>query len=183
MKNRAELAQYFAELGFKKGVEVGLCTGPYSKVLLDTIPGLQLIGIDPYRAYQSAYARRGEETQTRNLLQARELLAPYPGFTLVINTGHEVSSWLADGSIDFVFIDGAHDYESVKQDISDWVPKIRKGGIVSGHDYYESKSGKLGVKRAVDEYVQEHDLVLGTTEWDEENPNRDERQPSWHFTI
>lgn len=41
-----------------------------------------------------------------------------------------------DRSLDFVFIDAAHDYESVKQDIIAWLPKVKIGGIISGHDYH-----------------------------------------------
>ena len=51
-----------------------------------------------------------------------------------------------DRSIDFVFIDADHTYEAVKSDIIAWLPKIRPGGIISGHDY-ES----IDVRRAVHE--------------------------------
>ena len=40
-----------------------------------------------------------------------------------------------DNSIDFVYIDGNHTYDYVTQDITEWSKKVRKGGIVSGHDY------------------------------------------------
>ena len=40
-----------------------------------------------------------------------------------------------DNSLDFVFIDAAHDYESVRKDVSAWFPKIKRGGIMAGHDY------------------------------------------------
>ena len=40
-----------------------------------------------------------------------------------------------DGSVDFCFIDAAHDYESVRRDICAWLPKIRPGGVIAGHDY------------------------------------------------
>ena len=53
-------------------------------------------------------------------------------------------------TLDFVFIDAAHDYESVKKDIEAWYPKVKRGGIISGHDYYASS-----VRQAVHEYLKE----------------------------
>lgn len=50
-------------------------------------------------------------------------------------------------SLDFVFIDAAHDYENVKKDILAWLPKLKVGGTLAGHDYTYSEN----VKRAVDE--------------------------------
>jgi predicted O-methyltransferase YrrM len=41
----------------------------------------------------------------------------------------------ADGSLDFVFIDAAHDYQSVVDDIRAWGPKMKPGGTLAGHDY------------------------------------------------
>ena len=38
-------------------------------------------------------------------------------------------------SVDFVFVDGSHTYQDVKNDILAWLPKIKKGGILAGHDY------------------------------------------------
>jgi predicted O-methyltransferase YrrM len=40
-----------------------------------------------------------------------------------------------DGSIDFVFLDANHSYEFISKDIAAWLPKIKKGGILAGHDY------------------------------------------------
>lgn len=51
-------------------------------------------------------------------------------------------------SIDFCFIDGSHEYEDVKADIIAYLPKIKKGGIIAGHDYSPDWPG---VVKAVDE--------------------------------
>lgn len=40
-----------------------------------------------------------------------------------------------DKSIDFVFIDGSHDYTSVVKDINNYLPKVAPGGVIGGHDY------------------------------------------------
>jgi len=53
-----------------------------------------------------------------------------------------------DQSLDFVFLDAAHDYESVKADIAAWLPKVKPSGILAGHDYM---CGWPGVDRAVAE--------------------------------
>ena len=54
-------------------------------------------------------------------------------------------------SIDFLYIDGSHDYESVKQDLNIWFPKIKNGGTIAGHDYEWG-----GVKQAVNEFALQH---------------------------
>ena len=56
-----------------------------------------------------------------------------------------------EGGVDFVFIDADHSYKSVIKDIKAWLPKIKNGGIISGHDYFTSP----GVKSAVDELLGE----------------------------
>ena len=63
-------------------------------------------------------------------------------------------------SLDFVMIDGAHDYDSVAADIDAWLPKIRSGGLIAGDDYSDSWPG---VKRAVDERFGKQVSVAGTT--------------------
>lgn len=50
-------------------------------------------------------------------------------------TSIDASKLYDDNSLDFVFIDGAHDYHSVKEDVEHWFPKVRKGGYIAGDDY------------------------------------------------
>mgnify|MGYP001594389417 CR=1 FL=1 len=54
-----------------------------------------------------------------------------------------------DNSLDFIFIDASHDYEFVKLDLEYWWPKLKKGGVFAGHDYFWSPDG---VGRAVNEF-------------------------------
>lgn len=61
-------------------------------------------------------------------------------------------------SIDFAFIDGAHDYESVKKDIAFTLPRLTPGALLAFHDY-RSVPGEFdgrwdpGVTRAVHELI------------------------------
>ena len=61
----------------------------------------------------------------------------------------ETSSCFIDGSVDFVFIDAAHDYEHVKKDIAAWWPKMKSGGTFAGHDYFPNGKQWPGVAKAV----------------------------------
>jgi len=61
----------------------------------------------------------------------------------------EASKLYEDESLDFVFIDAAHDLVNVLKDITSWIPKVKKGGVIAGHDY---GGGFFGVNGAVDNY-------------------------------
>ena len=64
-----------------------------------------------------------------------------------------------DESIDFCFIDGSHEYSDVKADILAYLPKVKKGGILSGHDYDKIWSGVI---QAVDETLGEVEVLHGS---------------------
>lgn len=63
-----------------------------------------------------------------------------------------------DQSLDFVFIDADHSYESAKQDILAWWPKIKEGGILAGHDCYPDQPEWGGVYRAVKEIFEDFEI-------------------------
>jgi hypothetical protein len=63
------------------------------------------------------------------------------------NESVRASRSVNDGSIAFVFIDASHECEDVKADIEAWLPKVKPGGVLAGHDYSEQHRG---VKWAVD---------------------------------
>jgi hypothetical protein len=70
-------------------------------------------------------------------------------FTPVKKTSLEAANMFENASIDFVFVDGSHEYIDVKNDILTWLPKIKKGGILAGHDYVPDSWP--GIVKAVNE--------------------------------
>jgi len=56
-------------------------------------------------------------------------------YNLITTESPRCAEMYKDKSIDFVFIDGDHSYDAVIKDIKAWLPKIKTGGILSGHDY------------------------------------------------
>lgn len=180
MKNRIELAEYFRDLGFKKGLELGVCDGRYSRILMDTIPGLTLYGVDPYRVYSDYTDYRKQTTMDGALSRTREALRPFEDYILLMGTSRQIAPLFADGSLDFIFIDANHRYPFIREDLDLWVRKVRKGGIASGHDYYTSEKGTVGVVKAVNEFVERYGYNLQTTEYDPD-AHRDDRQEDWWF--
>ena len=59
--------------------------------------------------------------------------------SLIISDSIAASRLFADGSLDWVHLDARHDYQSLKADIESWLPKLKRGGWLSGDDYDEAK--------------------------------------------
>lgn len=170
-KNRIELADFLANSG-SIGAEVGVFTGYYSEIMLKNNPNLHLYCVDIWGT--GKYKRAEDECLKR--------LGQYPGrVTIIKNYSVEAAKQVADGSLSFVYIDGAHDYDNAQADIKAWAPKVRVGGIIAGDDFYDFPSGKGGVMRAATEYASHHHFDLKLTNWDITNPIRDDRQPSFWF--
>jgi hypothetical protein len=65
----------------------------------------------------------------------------------IVSLTDEAAQYFEDGSVDVIFVDGGHSYEVVKADILAWLPKMKKGGIMAGHDF----NAWEGVNKAVTE--------------------------------
>jgi cephalosporin hydroxylase len=74
--------------------------------------------------------------------------------TVVRKDSVDAADEYANNSLDFVFIDAAHDFDSVNEDIKAWLPKVKVGGYIGGDDY-----DYFGVKQAVHHNFDEKDIV------------------------
>src|SRR4030042_4621210 len=178
IKNRIDLAKYFASLEFKKGAEIGACFGYYSEILCKNIPDLHLIAVDNWN--NSRNSSREKKAGISGEAATRAKLAPYNA-TIIRKDSVDAATDVTNESLDFVFIDADHAYEAVKQDLNAWTKKVRPGGIVSGHDYYVFPSGNRGVIDAVNEFVAKNGYRLNIIDWDKHNSNSDDRLPCWYF--
>jgi predicted O-methyltransferase YrrM len=69
--------------------------------------------------------------------------------SLIVATSVQAARQFDDATLDFVFIDADHEYESVKADIAAWWPKVKPGGILAGHDFAPEFPGvMLAVREA-----------------------------------
>ena len=135
-----DLPALFKELGFNVGAEVGVSKGRYSKWLCIKHRKLKLYCIDPWIAYDEYVERHGEKGQVllnEEFEITKKRLAPFK-CELIRKSSMDAVKDFKDESLDFVFIDGNHSFEYVVDDIAAWSKKVKKGGIVAGHDYWNS---------------------------------------------
>lgn len=136
-----ELPQLFNELGFKIGAEVGVYRGVYSETLCKKMPQLQLYGVDLWETYEGYKDYESKEDMSDAMNEAAKRTKGL-SCQLIKGPSSLVVEQFKDESLDFVFIDGNHAYEYVVEDISRWSKKVRKGGIVCGHDFDRYNRGK-----------------------------------------
>lgn len=153
------------------GAEIGIKKGDTSYRLLQARPMLTLIMVDPWEVPPagSSYAKEADE----NALKPQKLhdtcykqtlaRVAFAGKRAVIYREYSetVAKKIPDHSLYFAFLDGDHSYEGLSLDIDLWLPKIKPGGFLSGHDYQHPKLP--GVKKAVDEVFKSVKLDVNRT--------------------
>ena len=141
ISHRGTFASLFRELAFAKGAEIGVGDGENAKFLLDNIPNLKLFCIDPWLSYHGLDRSLSQSRQDGSYEATKKTLSGY-NCEIIREFSLEAAKVIADNSLDFVFIDGNHTFQYVTNDIAEWSRKVRKGGIVSGHDFHADPGGR-----------------------------------------
>jgi predicted O-methyltransferase YrrM len=158
--NRTMMAAVLGDIGLKVGAEIGVAQGNHAATLCEQNPGVKLYCVDIWDLYPgyNEYTNRIK----RYYDEAKAKLAPYNCEFIKKFSMNAVRDF-ADESLDFVYIDGAHDFKNVADDICEWTKKVRMGGIVFGHDYERSRDtgGKypIDVKDVVQAYMYSHGIA------------------------
>lgn len=182
MKNRDLLPQFFVEKGFKVGAEIGVYKGEFTKLFCDS--GLKIYAVDPWKAFNSQGRTQAiQERQDFLYEHTKRALSQCPKCTIIRKTSADALSDFKDGSLDFVYIDGDHTFKHVAFDIEEWTKKVRKGGIVAGHDYYCTPVGAnnviMQVKHVVDAYAETFGVEVHV--FGQDNSTKNNSYPSWYF--
>jgi len=165
---RNDLPEFFKEMGFKRGIEVGVFQGEYTEVLAKS--GLEIYGIDPWLQYEGYVYSTGKTKVYFNDMyeKAKERLSPYKNVKLIRKMSMDALSDFEDESLDFVYIDANHTFKYIAEDMYYWSYKIKDGGILCGHDYAYFRHRYIGggcqVKEIVNAFSFSYDLdfwVLG----------------------
>ena len=175
-ENRRELVKNLPK-SWTRGVEMGVRDGFFSRFILENT-NLDLDSIDPWEANQEL----SQPLESFELCQ-KNLSSFGKRSKMIKGCGEVEYNNYPDNSLDFVYIDALHDFDSVYRDVSLWYPKVKIGGIISGHDFSPSWPG---VMQAVNTFFKQKAETIYISRplaaEREQEMEYDGFQPSW-WTI
>jgi len=131
-------------------VELGAWLGKSSSYLVDKAINKNVIIIDSWLGSPNELQTNHKLALEKDIYELFKSNMGNRKYRSIRGLSKDIVSDFEDESLDVVFIDLTHTYEEVKQDITFWLPKVKKGGILSGHDY---EIAWEGVIKAVDEML------------------------------
>lgn len=152
-----EMLVMFRELGFKNGVEIGTYKGKFAETMCRLIPGLNLKCVDAWTVYKD-YKDYGVNDLESDAYREASMRADGCGFELIKAWSLDAVRMFEDESLDFVFIDANHDFRHVTDDVDEWSKKVRKGGIVAGHDFFKNHHKRFGVREAIPAWCEANEI-------------------------
>jgi hypothetical protein len=148
------------------GCEVGVWQGGFSQSLLTKTKPSKLYLVDPwlwdlptsipkecYIANRRVAKNQADMDSIYEAVVAR--FKDHEEVIILRQPSVEAANNFPDDMFDWVYIDGAHDYDNVLADLRSWSKKVKPGGFMCGDDYDWGKKYKLPVKRAVEDFLKE----------------------------
>lgn len=140
--------------------EIGLGGGDNALKMLKTLPYARFVFVDSYDVNNPTFQFDkhifSNEERDEFISKVKEKLSPYNDrVQIVIKDSMQASEDFPDGHFDYIYIDAEHDKLSVLKDLMAWFPKLKRGGIISGHDCTVE-----GVKAAVNEFLQKTEFFM-----------------------
>lgn len=152
-----EINRVISENNYSNYLEVGVWEGETLFKIAETNKKIKVYGVDPYSgsSFQGYY--KGEvQSRVDNIFYDKlfndvlKNASNYLNVEILRMSSKKASEHFLDEGLDIVFIDARHDFESVSNDIKFWMPKVRKGGCLCGHNY---EIAFYGVIEAVNQLI------------------------------
>lgn len=162
VKTRKDIPKILKKFNMKLVCEVGVKQGFNFKRLaranLDHLVGIDIWDLDRTLSQERAIEVKGWEQDLKVWTTKQKF-----NVQLIKDYSLNAVNMFEDGYFDYIYIDADHRYKTVKQDIGVWWKKVKRGGILAGHDYSHSKNKALrakgfGVKKAVREFILKNNL-------------------------
>lgn len=185
IKSRREIATVLESLKMRTGAELGVKIGTFAEHNLNhwkSCSKYYLIDLWGEQVNYADLSNINQSMQDSNFQYAQHRLSQWQDKTVFLR---QLTSKAAENipanSLDFIYVDARHDYCGVMEDLRLYWPKLRLGGILAGHDYLDATAPQLknskqdwslcangshhmgAVKGAVDDFAQDHSLVVTVT--------------------
>ncbi len=134
------------------GVYKGRCTAMWNVELINNNIDYEYYAIDHFKG-----SMEHDDTVDYYNITLNNLNTIINKINIIKNDSLSESKNYEDCFFDIIYIDASHDYESVKNDIFTWLPKLKNGGILCGDDYSNDWSGVI---KAVDEIFNKNAKVI-----------------------
>lgn len=181
--SRSQLPALCRDLGFMRGAEIGVWKGAYAVTFCQQNPSMHMLCVDPWVSYPAWLDTKNElppDRAERFMEEAHRIavatLTPY-NTTITRAFSAEAAATVPDRSLDLVYIDANHVFEAVLEDLLCWMPKVRSGGIIAGHDFRRfTNKPTIHVVEAVQAYTRAH----AVSPW---FITAADRTPSWLWVV
>lgn len=141
------------------GVEIGVKYADNAVNMLNNLNIDKLYLVDPYKYYDEYDSDYKQDYVDKSLDDsykiAKKNLLPYRNKVKIIKNYSSKAIDKIPDNLDFVYIDGNHEYDYVKEDLELYYKKLKIGGYIGGHDF---GTHRLGVMKAVIDFIQENNL-------------------------
>lgn len=159
ISNKTELYSLFPKNGV--GAELGVCQGDNAVLLYNYTQPSSLYLIDIWIKNKETYKHCPSDLHYDNWMDMVSKKLPHSNVYLVRQDTIKWLDSIPDDFLDWIYIDSSHAYDHVSVEYSKAIKKVKRGGIISGHDFYcHPKAWKTGVIRAVLNQVQNNNLLL-----------------------
>jgi hypothetical protein len=187
---REDLLNYLPKGGV--GVEIGVAEGNFSEAIMKAAEPTELHLIDPWSHLENgddllAGGALLDEQSKKNASGAKAEAVPVnnagarlhaevvkrfegePRVRVHRQYSYKIAPQFPDGSLDFVYLDGNHTYEFVLRDLHDFAAKLKPGGLMFGHDFFENDFARqehYGVMDAVGTFLKRTNYRFFMLSWE-----------------
>lgn len=143
--NRSELPEFFKQMGYKVGAEIGVYKGQFTEMFCQA--GLYMYAIDNWKAYEVKGVKLQKQSRQDAIYEhAKRRLGKYKNCKVIRENSMDAVADFNYDSLDFVYIDADHMFRGIANDIYEWYLRVKSGGVVSGHDYAYTGTDKKAAK-------------------------------------
>lgn len=120
-------------------LEIGCWTGHSTSILANRAKEIEakVIVVDNFRGNEGTPLHEfAENNSVYKIFNENMIALGFDKHIKLFNMDSDQAHiFINDNSVELLFIDAGHVYEDVKNDLINYIPKVKKGGIICGHDY------------------------------------------------